>query len=481
MKESQHQRARSHEEVAVSEVYERNQSLGKSFRNSISRLFRIKAVKITLGLLFILFGSAGLYLLFYSWDHHLIVEGVKISGVNVSNLSEKLAREAMDKEIHRLKNQTIQLELDEFSHEVTLEELGLIVSAESALKLAYDYGRSGSLKDKVFSKMSASNGIELDLEQDWNETKLVETINKNFAEFNKLATDASFMITPQNTMLIKGEQVGRMINTEALIQKIKGINVYKPGPEIRLEFKSKTPLLTASQLEEQKITGLLSTYTTRFDSSQTARSENVRLAAKALDGAIIKPDGTLSFNQIVGERTVEAGYLDAYIIVNGQFVPGLAGGICQVSSTLYNTGILANLSVTQRSNHDLAISYVPLGQDATVAFPDLDLKFLNNTGGYLLVRTKLGNNTITIELYGKVNPGQEVVIANTIESVIPFVEERLVDETLARGQTLVKQEGQQGYIVNTTRTVKVNGQVIKAEPLKKSRYQPLPKITAIGA
>jgi len=183
----------------------------------------------------------------------------------------------------------------------------------------------------------------------------------------------------------------------------------------------------------------------------------------------------------VGERTVEAGYLDAYIIVNGQFVPGLAGGICQVSSTLYNTGILANLSVTQRSNHDLAISYVPLGQDATVAFPDLDLKFLNNTGGYLLVRTKLGNNTITIELYGKVNPGQEVVIANTIESVIPFVEERLVDETLARGQTLVKQEGQQGYIVNTTRTVKVNGQVIKAEPLKKSRYQPLPKITAIGA
>jgi len=261
LKESQHQRARSHEEVAVSEVYERNQSLGKSFRNSISRLFRIKAVKITLGLLFILFGSAGLYLLFYSWDHHLIVEGVKISGVNVSNLSEKLAREAMDKEIHRLKNQTIQLELDEFSHEVTLEELGLIVSAESALKLAYDYGRSGSLKDKVFSKMSASNGIELDLEQDWNETKLVETINKNFAEFNKLATDASFMITPQNTMLIKGEQVGRMINTEALIQKIKGINVYKPGPEIRLEFKSKTPLLTASQLEEQKITGLLSTYT----------------------------------------------------------------------------------------------------------------------------------------------------------------------------------------------------------------------------
>ncbi|MHB8132314.1 MAG: VanW family protein [Mobilitalea sp.] len=481
MKESQRQRARSHEEVAVSEVYERNKSLGKSFLTSISHLIKIKAVQITLGLLLILFGSAGLYLLFYSWDHHLIVEGVKISGVNVSNLSEKHAREAMDKEIQRLMSQTIKLDLEEFSHQVTLEELGLNVSAESALKQAYDYGRSGSIKDKVFSKMSASNGIELALEQDWNETKLVETINKNFAEYNRLAIDASFMITPQNTMLIKGEQVGRIINTDALIQEIKGINVYKPGPEIRVEFKGQTPLLTASQLEEQKITGLLSTYTTRFDSSQTARSENVRLAARALDGAIIKPDGTLSFNQIVGERTVEGGYLDAYIIVNGQFVPGLAGGICQVSSTLYNTGILANLSVTQRSNHDLAISYVPLGQDATVAFPDLDLKFFNNTGGYLLVRTKLGNNTITIELYGKANPGQEVVIANTIVSDIPFVEERLVDETLNRGQTLVKQEGQQGYIVNTTRTVKVNGLVIKTEPLNKSRYQPLPKITAIGA
>jgi vancomycin resistance protein YoaR len=183
----------------------------------------------------------------------------------------------------------------------------------------------------------------------------------------------------------------------------------------------------------------------------------------------------------VGERTVEGGYLDAYIIVDGKFVPGLAGGICQVSSTLYNTGLLANLSVTQRTNHDLAISYVPLGQDATVAYPNLDLKFNNNSGGYLLIRTKTTSDTVTVDIYGKVKPGQEVFITNTTESVIPPEEQHLVDETLAHGVSVLKQQGQQGYIVKSVRTVKVNGKVVSSEPLKQSVYKAMPKIYAVGS
>ncbi|HZK83955.1 MAG TPA: VanW family protein [Desulfosporosinus sp.] len=188
----------------------------------------------------------------------------------------------------------------------------------------------------------------------------------------------------------------------------------------------------------------------------------------------------LSFNKIVGERTIEGGYKDAYIIVNGQFVPGLAGGICQVSTTLYNTGLLANLAVAQWSNHDLAITYAPLGQDATVAYPDLDLKFKNNTGGYLLVRTITKYNTLTIELYGKVTPGQEVVITNTIESIIPAPVQRLVDETMVHGASVSKQQGQPGYFVKSKRTVKVKGIVVSSEPLNKSHYKALPKIFTVG-
>jgi vancomycin resistance protein YoaR len=328
--------------------------------------------------------------------------------------------------------------------------------------------------------MSAKKGVNINFSQKWDESKLRETLKGTLEEFSNPSTDATFQITRENTMTIKSEHVGLIIDSEALIMKIKGINIYKLIPELQVEFKEQIPLITAVQLEDQKITGLLASYTTRFDPAQIARSENVRIAAKALDMAIIKPGDTLSFNQIVGERTVEGGYKDAYIIVNGEFIPGLAGGICQVSSTLYNTGLLANLPVTQRSNHDLAISYVPLGQDATVAYPDLDLKFNNNSGGYLLVRTRTNYNTVTIELYGKVKPGQEVFIGNTIESIIPAVEQRLVDETMAHGVSILKQQGQPGYIVKSARTVKVNGVIVSSEQLKQSRYLALPKIFAVG-
>jgi len=349
-----------------------------------------------------------------------------------------------------------------------------------ALQEAYDYGRKGSLFDKILSKMSALKGVNINFPQKWDESKLLETLKGTLAEFSDPATDAAFQITKENTMTIIKEHVGLIIDADALIMQLKGINIYKPVPELKVEFKEQIPLITAVQLEDQKITGLLASYTTRFDPSQTARTENIMIAAKALDMAIIKAGDTLSFNQIVGERTVEAGYKDAYIIVNGEFVPGLAGGICQVSSTLYNTGLLANLAVTQRSNHDLAISYVPLGQDATVAYPDLDLKFNNNSGGYLLVRTRTSYNSITIEMYGKVKPGQEIFIGNTIEAIIPAVEQRLVDETMAHGESVLKQGGQPGYLVKSVRNVKVNGVIVSSEPLNQSRYSSLPRIYAVG-
>lgn len=465
-----------------------NQRRGSNYSRRAARRNRSRfnfqksrSLYISLALIFVLFIVAGVSALIYTGDNDVIVNGVTVSGINIGNLSLEQAEEKLNEEITRLKGQTVKLHEDQFSEELTLEDLGLMLSADSALTEAYDVSRNGSIFKRIVSKYKAANGVELSLTSAWNDQKLSETLANKLESLNVPCVEASFEITPQNTMNIKEEQVGRLVDIDDLISQIKGIDVFKPISEITFKFKEQQPTLTAAQLEDQKITGLLATYTTRFNPAETARSENVRLAAKALDKGIVKPGETLSFNQIVGERTVEAGYKDAYIIVNGQFVPGLAGGICQVSSTLYNTGLLANLPVTQRSNHDLAISYVPLGQDATVAYPTLDLKFNNNTGAYLLIRTKVSANSITIELYGKVVPGQEVTISNKIESVIPAEEQKLVDETLGQGETVVKQVGQPGYIVSSVRTTKLNGKVVKTEPLQQSKYTPLPRIVAIGS
>lgn len=144
-------------------------------------------------------------------------------------------------------------------------------------------------------------------------------------------------------------------------------------------------------------------YSTQFDSSQVNRTENIRLAAKALDGKQLAPGERFSFNESVGERTSEAGYKEALIIEGDAFAPGLGGGVCQVSSTLYNTVLLAHLEVIERHPHSLPVSYVPPGRDATVAFPVLDFKFRNNTDTTLLIRSFIEGNALTIQFYPMTN------------------------------------------------------------------------------
>ncbi|SHI95154.1 cell wall-binding repeat-containing protein [Desulfosporosinus lacus] len=142
-------------------------------------------------------------------------------------------------------------------------------------------------------------------------------------------------------------------------------------------------------------------YSTHFDLNQVNRTENIRLAVKALDGKLLAPGERFSFNEGVGERTVEAGYKEAMVIVGDAFTPGLGGGICQVSSTLYNAVTLAHLEITERHPHSLPVDYVPPGQDATVSFPILDFKFRNNTDAYILIRSFVEGDTLTFQLYKK--------------------------------------------------------------------------------
>lgn len=142
-------------------------------------------------------------------------------------------------------------------------------------------------------------------------------------------------------------------------------------------------------------------YSTYFDSRQVNRTENIRLAAKALDGKVLAPGERFSFNESVGERTAEAGYKEAMIIVGKEFVPGLGGGVCQVSSTLYNVVNLAGLEILERHAHSLEITYVPYGQDATVAYGVLDFRFKNSTDTFLLIRSFVEGDTLTFQLYKK--------------------------------------------------------------------------------
>src|SRR5947207_8183367 len=130
------------------------------------------------------------------------------------------------------------------------------------------------------------------------------------------------------------------------------------------------------------------------------RIHNVQLVAHLVDGKLIAPGATFSFNEATGARTAAKGFLEAPVIINGELATGLGGGVCQVSTTVFNAAYEAGLSITARTNHALYISHYPLGRDATVNYPDTDLKFLNDTGHWLLLATFVGSSSLTVDLYG---------------------------------------------------------------------------------
>lgn len=458
-------------------------STGKKTRkNAFVRFLTSKVTLAILITLVLISGSSYTALAMYTQDNGLFMPGITVTGINVGNMTQASAQAEIDSKMQSINSHVVKFDLDGKPLESSLGDFGLTLTANEALTQAYAIGRTGNLIEKAQQKRAALKGIVFDLSSTWDEEKLSQALTKMFEPYQVSAQDASFTITSANTMDISNEIVGKSIDGTALTAlgaQVQKLDIYQPENELKVSSQIIPPKLTAATLGQEEITGLLAGYTTQFHPSQTERTENVRLAANALDGSVIAPGETFSFNKTLGERTAAKGYLDAYIIVDGKFVKGLAGGICQDSSTLYNTVLLAGLPITQRTNHGLAISYVPLGQDATVAWPNLDLKFLNDSGAYILVRAIMGKNSLTINFYGQPQPGRNIVISNS-STPVPPPEQKVTNNSLPSGQQQVKQAGVQGYKVTSTRTISQNGKVLKTEALGSSYYVPTPRIIEVG-
>jgi len=206
----------------------------------------------------------------------------------------------------------------------------------------------------------------------------------------------------------------------------------------------------------------------------------VRTAAAALDGLIIKPGETVSFNTAVGPRIPERGYRQAKIIAGGKFENGLGGGVCQVSSTLYNALLLAGLEILERSNHSLAIAYVPLGRDATVVYGQKDLVFRNATDRYLLVRSGLEGLKLKIAIWGGgKNPFENIALTSRIIKTYAPAVIKVPDASAPQEESRVVQRGQPGYLVETVRMYTSGGQEI-TEVQSYDFYETIPEILAIN-
>lgn len=200
--------------------------------------------------------------------------------------------------------------------------------------------------------------------------------------------------------VIHKEKDGKIIDKWALSHKIEHI-LQNGGREIRIKASPVKAKITTDEL--QKYTHLRGEFATDCSTSTINRIENIRLACEAINGTVVDDCEEFSFNKAVGERTAERGYKSAKIIFDGQFVDGIGGGICQVSSTLFNCALISDLTVTERHSHSIAVGYVEPSFDAMVS-SHCDLKFTNNTQGPLFIRAIILDGKIIIEIYGTKNP-----------------------------------------------------------------------------
>ena len=233
---------------------------------------------------------------------------------------------------------------------------------------------------------------------------------------------------------------GRALDVEASRAAVARAAFSPTNRTAALVVETAQPQRSTADAKAMGITGVVGSYTTTYGGTP-GRVHNVRLVAELIDGALIAPGARFSFNDTTGERNEAKGFEEAPVIINGELQTGIGGGVCQVSTTVFNAAFEAGLSIERRTNHALYIDHYPLGRDATVNYPDLDLVFKNDTDRWLLLRTFVGAGSLTVNLYG--TPQDRRVETETapleVDGKVPW--KRIDDPTLFRGEKVVEQFG----------------------------------------
>lgn len=476
-----------------------------------------------------------------------ILNNVSIMGIDVSNMSQEKAKEAVSEVVNAKLTEEMILKKDDYETSLNANQISAQFDVEAAVSEAFNIGRDGNIITNNYGILSTwLFGRNIKCNFNYNEEALDKKIEDVQAKLPGAVVQSSYYIEDEDLIIVKGK-AGLAIKKDELetdiLNKTKDVNKKydittisteeKEPDEINLEqikneiykepqdayvttnpttvhthvngvdlavsmeeaqkiisedkdeyvipLKITVPDRTLSDLGEEAFPDELGTYTTRYDPTNKNRSNNLEISAKKINGTIIMPGETFSYNQTVGERTIAEGYKEAGAYAGGRVVQDVGGGICQTSSTLYNAVLLANLEIVDRSNHQFLTSYVPTGRDATVAWGSIDFQFKNTREYPIKIEASVKNGVCTMSIYGiKEEAEYEVVIQPVVLSYIPYTTKYEDDPTLEEGKEVVEQSGYTGCTSETYRIIKLNGEVVSKTLLSKDTYDPMTRIIRRG-
>ena len=336
---------------------------------------------------------------------------------------------------------------------------------------------SSDLKDEILSFLndisSKNETINIPVNNVGAEPINLDAIYKDIF---KLPVDASYTTNPY---VVYPSSNG--LDFAISMEEAKAI-ISNQQDEYTIPLKITYPNVTTNQIGNEAFPDLLSQFSTSFTSSGYNRSNNIILSSAKLNGLVLMPGEEFSYNQAVGQRTRAAGFREAGAYSNGKVVQEVGGGICQVSSTLYNAVLYANLEIVERTNHYFNPGYVKAGLDATVSWGGPDFRFRNNRNYPIRIVTDTSGKKLKVYIYGlKTDDDCTVVLDPRYISSVPYKTTYQNDASLATGETRVISSGSNGCKTATYKYVyDKNGTLISSECISRDTYSPHNKVVAVG-
>jgi len=370
--------------------------------------------------------------------------------------------------------------------DLTLAELGLTVRREELDQALQTLFRA-PLKERITARWAlrqADLPVHLSIDAAALQAKLPQLWKELYAQqpvpaqrtFG--ADDAIHYVPEHNALRIDAASLLKAIQEQ--LPAFDGHVAAEHVLNMTLPLVAEKPAVTVATLQQQGIERKISEFTTTFPISGQGRVHNIRSTAASIQDLLLAPGEIFDYSKIIAQTEAQFGFQEAPVILNGKLVPGIGGGICQVSSTLYNAVLRTGLEIVERRNHSLPVSYVPLGQDATFSTGYINFKFRNTSGAYLLIRTVTTERNVTVKLFGRMPAGLSYDIeSHTVETIAPTVK-YVHNPALRRGASAKLSDGKPGYVVETYRIVKMNGAVTGRELISKDRYSATPALVAVN-
>ncbi len=436
----------------------------------------------TNGLKKILFGvciavlslSVVLLALAYIFTGDTLRKGIRIEQTDVSWLSEEEAKNLVTKNLERIyHSDRIALKYGERQWDISLDSIEYRFLVAESVKKAFMIGRTGNFFKKVYQSVLLSlNGQQLDVGVSYQRDKLKSILKKIKNECDSTAKNAEIAYKP-GSIKFTHENMGKRLDIDRNIELVENHLIKREFDVIEIQVDELKPHIVYDEIKD--INSVAAHFSTRFGTADTNRSDNIRLACSRIDNKILLPGEEFSMNEALGPRTLENGYKEAPVILKSELVTGTGGGICQVSSTLYNSVLLAGLEVTERAHHSMPLSYISPGRDATITEDSIDFRFINSSEYPICIKTDIRGSVLNVSVLGKKREDGKIIKikTETIAEYPPEQEEVILDDTLQFGEKVIERKAIKGLRVVLYRETYKDGALLSSEKLTEDYYRPV--------